>query len=140
MEPHSDPHSIKPTLATVPGLEDVLAALSAREPIFHRPELGTSRADFEKMTAEDYWETGASGRRYSRKAVLDALEERFSAPHNDLWETRDFYCRRLGPDTFLLTYTLLQDNQRLTRRATIWQSTVDGWKIVYHQGTIVQDA
>jgi hypothetical protein len=33
----------------------------------------------------------------------------------------------------------LQDEQRLTRRATIWQRTKDGWKIVYHQGTIVQD-
>jgi hypothetical protein len=40
----------------------------------------------------------------------------------------------------LLTYTLLQNKQRLTRRATIWQRTAEGWKIVYHQGTIVQDA
>jgi len=46
----------------------------------------------------------------------------------------------LGPETYLLTYTLLQHKKRLTRRATIWQRTVDGWKIVYHQGTIVQDA
>jgi hypothetical protein len=45
----------------------------------------------------------------------------------------------LSEDTYLLTYTLLQDNQRLTRRATIWQKTPDGWKIVYHQGTMVQD-
>jgi hypothetical protein len=29
---------------------------------------------------------------------------------------------------------------RLTRRATIWLRTPDGWKIVYHQGTIVADA
>jgi len=114
--------------------------LSTREPIFHRPEFGTSRADFERMTVEDYWETGASGRRYSRKAVLDGLEERFSVPHDEVWETSDFQCRRLGPETYLLTYTLLQDKQRLTRRATIWQRTADGWKIVYHQGTIVQDA
>ncbi len=131
---------LEPTLTTAPGLEGVLAELSRREPIFHRPEFGTTRADFERMTAEDYWETGASGRRYSRQAVLDGLEERFSAPHEDLWETRDFHCRRLSDDTYLLTYTLLQDNQRLTRRATIWRSTADGWKIVYHQGTVVQDA
>jgi hypothetical protein len=72
--------------------------------------------------------------------VLDELERRYSAPHNDVWETRDFHCRRLGPDIFLLTYTLLQDSRRLTRRSTIWQSTGDGWKIVYHQGTVVQDA
>jgi len=28
---------------------------------------------------------------------------------------------------------------RLTRRATIWQKTSDGWKILYHQGTIAQE-
>ena len=139
-DPNSWLKEMEPTLATAPELQEVLAELSAQEPIFHRPELGTSRADFERMTVEDYWETGASGRRYSRHAVLDGLEERFSVPHDDVWETRDFYCRRLGTETYLITYTLLQDKQRLTRRATIWQRTSDGWKIVYHQGTIVQDA
>jgi hypothetical protein len=46
----------------------------------------------------------------------------------------------LAADLYLLTYTLLQDKVRLTRRSTIWQRTAEGWKIVYHQGTIVQDA
>jgi hypothetical protein len=128
------------SLTTAPELQTVLAELSRREPIFHRPEFGTSRADFERMTTEDYWEVGASGRRYSRNFVLDELEKRFSAPQADVWETRDFQCRKLSEDTYLLTYTLLQDNQRLTRRSTIWRKTADGWKIVYHQGTIVQDA
>jgi hypothetical protein len=131
---------LEPALTTAPEMEGVLAELSRREPIFHRPEFGTTRTDFDRMTAEDYWETGASGRRYSRQSVLDGLEERFSVPHEDVWEMRDFHCRRLSEDTYLLTYTLLQDNQRLTRRSTIWRSTSDGWKIVYHQGTIVQDA
>ena len=130
---------LEPTLTTAPELQGVLDELSSREPIFHRPEFGTTRADFELMTAEDYWETGASGRRYSRQVVLDGLEERFSVPHADVWETRDIHCRRLSEDTYLLTYTLLQDHQRLTRRTTIWRSTSEGWKILYHQGTIVQD-
>jgi hypothetical protein len=130
---------MEPTLTTAPELQGILAELCRREPIFHRPEFGTTRADFERMTVEDYWETGASGRRYSRKFVLDELEKRFSVPHADVWETSDFQCRRLGDDTYLLTYTLLQDKQRLTRRSTIWQRTLDSWKIVYHQGTIVQD-
>jgi len=131
---------MEPTFVTSPEFEDVLAELYAREPIFHRPEFGTSRADFERMTEENFWETGASGRRYSRKAVLDELERRFSKPHDDVWETRDFNCRKLAEDVYLLTYTLLQDHKRLTRRATIWRRTADGWKIVYHQGTIVEDA
>jgi len=138
--PESWLRELEPTLATAPELHDVLAELSRREPIFHHPEFGTTRADFERMTAEDYWETGASGRRYSRQSVLDMLPERFLVPHADVWETRDFHCRRLSVDTYLLTYTLLQYNRRLTRRATIWRTTADGWKIVYHQGTIVQDA
>ena len=120
-------------------LSEILAELSRREPIFHRPELGTTRADFERMTSEDFWEVGASGRRYSRTYVLDELEKRHASTHSDVWETMDFDCRRLAPHVYLLTYTLIQDKQRRTRRATIWQRTAAGWKIVYHQGTIVQD-
>ena len=130
---------MEPTLTTDPALAGILADLSSREPIFHRPESGVTRADLERMTVDDFWETGASGRRYSRAYVLDELEKRRAVPHTDIWETTDFYCRRLADDTYLLTYTLLQDRVRRTRRATVWQHTTEGWKIVYHQGTIVQD-
>jgi hypothetical protein len=130
---------MEPDLSTSPELAPILAELIAREPIFHRPELGTTRADFERMMAEDFWETGASGQRYSRQFVLDELERRHSAPRSDLWETSDFVCRRLAGEVYLLTYTLVQD-KRKTRRATIWQKTPGGWKILYHQGTIVQYA
>jgi len=131
---------MEPPQTAAPELQTVLAELSIREPIFHRPEFGTTRADFENMTTDDFWETGASGRRYSRQFVLDELEKRYAAPHDDIWETSEFQCRRLSEDTYLLTYTLLQDHLRLTRRATIWRKTPDGWKIVYHQGTVVEDA
>jgi hypothetical protein len=123
-----------------PELARVLEELRCREPIFHRPEHGVTRADFEQMTVDDFWEVGASGSRYSRAFVLDELERRHALPHEDVWETPDFGCRRLAGDVYLLTYTLLQDHVRLTRRSTIWQRTADGWKIVYHQGTIVQGA
>ena len=39
---------------------------------------------------------------------------------------------------FSLTYTLIQ-GARVTRRATIWRRTAEGWKIVYHQGTVVEE-
>ena len=131
----------EPQLVTDPALAEILAQLIRREPIFHRPEFGTTRADFDNMTTLDYWEVGASGRRYSRNYVLDMLEERFQQDQSgDIWETSDFYCKRLGADVYLLTYTLLQHRTRKTRRSTIWQQTTEGWKIVYHQGTIVHDA
>lgn len=130
----------EPSLTTDPALAGVLDELVSREPIFHRLELGATRADFENMTLTDFWEVGASGRRYSRDYVLAELERRQRQPIADVWETSDFHCRRLGPDIYLLTYTLLQDGERKTRRATIWQHTETGWKIVFHQGTIVQEA
>jgi hypothetical protein len=135
MNSTSEPH-----LVTDPALADIFTQLMRREPIFHRPEFGTTRADFQHITTDDYWEVGASGRRYSRNYVLDILEERFQQDQSgDIWETSDFYCKRLSEDVYLLTYTLFQRRTRKTRRSTIWQQTQQGWKIVYHQGTIVQD-
>lgn len=122
-----------------PDLASILAELSSREPIFHRPEFGSTRADFERLMVEDYWEVGASGTPYSRAFILDELERRYAAPHEDIWETSGFGCRQLAPDVYLLTYTLVQNHTRRTRRSTIWRRTDDGWKIVYHQGTIVPD-
>jgi hypothetical protein len=132
---------MKPWSTTEAALREVLQELRSREPIFHRPELGTTRADFERMTEAGFWEVGASGRRYSRRHVLDVLQGRHdlgSLELEDPWEAIDFACRALGTDTYLLTYTLLQ-GQRRTRRATIWRRAADGWRIVFHQGTLVED-
>jgi hypothetical protein len=123
--------------ATEGERDDVLDELIAREPIFHRLELGTSRADFERLTAPDFWEVGASGRIYSREVVWETLEERYAHPADDPWETSDFRCRELAQGTYLLTYTLAQA-ERLTRRMTIWQDNPGGWQILYHQGTVIE--
>lgn len=132
---HAD---MEPHLVTHPEHLTVLDELMQREPIFHRPELGTTRRDFERMTDPAFWEVGASGRRYSRAYVLDELEKRYENPGEDPWETKDFHCLEIARDNYLLTYTLLQ-GKRVTRRSTIWRRTEEGWKIVYHQGTIVEE-
>ncbi|MEU4847653.1 DUF4440 domain-containing protein [Streptomyces gilvosporeus] len=120
-------------------LRAVLDELVRREPLFHRAELGTTRADFEAMTAPDFWETGASGRRYSRAYVLDVLEERLKTPAAETWEASDFHCRELAADVYLLTYTLAFNGRR-TRRTTIWQQRTGRWTALYHQGTVVRDS
>jgi len=117
---------MEPKLVTDPALADILQELSGREPLFHHPELGTSRRDFEAMTAADFWEVGASGRRYSREYVLDVLAGRKDDSQPiDIWSTTDFHCRQLAPQVYLLTYTLFQ-GERTTRRSTIWQKTPQG--------------
>ena len=128
----------EPKLVTDPALLGVLEELRAREPIFHHPEFGTTRADFDNMMNADFWEVGASGRRYSRESILDELERRHEGGYVEgPLEAKEFSCRRLADEVYLLTYTLFQ-RKRKTRRATIWQRVGNEWKIVFHQGTVVQ--
>lgn len=114
--------------------------LRAREPLFHRAELGTARADFERMTAPSFWEIGASGARYDRAFVLEELERRHAAPVVEELEVQNFECAAIASDTYLVTYTLVQEGTRVSRRATIWRRGEEGWQALYHQGTLVATA
>ena len=116
--------------------QDILAELSAREPIFHRRAFGTSREALLAMTEPDFWEIGASGRIYDRATVIDLLEERYKElePHD--WPCRDFALRELGAGLFQLNY-VLEEPDRLTRRTTLWRRHPEGWRIVFHQGTVM---
>jgi hypothetical protein len=114
----------------------VFEELLAREPIFHHPEFGTLRSDYERMTDDGFWEVGASGRIYDRRDVIDILVKRYAEPFEDVFRLEGCQCRRLSIDIWLFTYTLHQGD-RVSRRATIWQRSCDDWKIVYHQGTLV---
>ncbi len=77
---------------------------------------------------------------------MNTLELRHSQPHEDPWETTDFHCLEIATDNYLITYTLIQE-ERVTRRfskgdatrTTIWQRCGADWKIVYHQGTVVEN-
>jgi hypothetical protein len=128
---------VEPLRRTAPELRAIEAELAAIEPIFHHPELGTTRARYEAMTEPQFWEVGASGRRYSREYVIGTLIDRYSRPYEERWTKDDFCCQQLAADLYLLTYTLTE-GPRVTRRATLWRRAPDGWKIVYHQGTVVE--
>lgn len=128
---------MEPNFTTAPELLAVLEELKQREPIFHHPELGTARADFERMTDASFWEVGASGRRYSREYVLETLENRPPNPDEATWRMQDLHCLKIAADNYLITYTLFQGS-RVTRRATLWRKSPAGWKILYHQGTMVE--
>jgi hypothetical protein len=92
------------------------------------------------MLDADFWEIGASGRRYSKEYVLTELEKRRQHSDEDIWETSDFHCRKLAADVYLLTYTLIQNKIRKTRRSTLWNRTEVGWKIMFHQGRSLKNS
>ena len=119
----------------------VAEQLAAREPIFHRTVDGTTRAEWEAMTAPDFWEVGASGTVYSRADVLAVLDDRYGTPGYDPMAglaVEDFAVRPLDGGTWLATYLLHQDERR-TRRASIWRHDGERWVLQYHQGTVIGD-
>ena len=119
-----------------PDHHALLSELSAREPIFHRREFGTTRAALEAMTDPDFWEIGASGRIYRRADVIEMLLERYKQPEPHAWPCQDFALRPLGEDLYQLTYTLTEPD-RTTRRSTLWRQDGAQWVIMFHQGTVV---
>jgi hypothetical protein len=122
---------------TDPELVPILEELRRREPIFHTPRFAATLGDVEQAVAPDFWEVGASGRRYSRGFILHMLATdpaRYVNAEEAGWTADGFAVRRLGPATYLLTYMLNQAGRR-TRRVTIWEQTADNWRILYHQGT-----
>ncbi|MCB2177064.1 MAG: DUF4440 domain-containing protein [Actinomycetales bacterium] len=116
--------------------DSVLAELTSLEPLFHAPG-GMTRAEYEALTAPDFAEVGASGRRYDREVIWAVLAERFASGEPEpAFELTQAAVRRLAPRVWVLTYDLLFGGRR-SRRVSIWERVGARWRVVYHQGTPV---
>lgn len=120
-------------------LKLIIEELVALEPIFHRPEVASTREDFEKIIDENFTEISASGKKYEREEVIDTLVRRKKSINESGWETKNFDCIKLSDNTFLLTYTLVQ-GARVSYRVTVWCKSNNFWKVVYHQGTLSENS
>lgn len=117
-------------------MESILEELKQLEPLIYAANDGKTRAYFESLLLADFWEVGASGKVYGRDFVLATLAQRQAQPREELWQAFDFAVRQIEKEHFLFTYALAQPT-RVSRRASLWQRTPEGWKLVYHQGTPV---
>lgn len=118
----------------------ILEELKSREPIFHHPDkFGSAEQDILNQMCDEFWEVGASGNVYTKQDVINTLLERYNDPeYHDIWEAKDFESTKIDDNNYLLTYVLIQNKTRVTRRSTIWRKCNNEWKILYHQGTIVE--
>jgi hypothetical protein len=130
---------VEPRLVVADSLTPILEELKRLEPLFHAAAPGATMERFEELVSAEFWEVGASGRRYSREFALGVLRDRRGQPSEDEWRTSGFHVLEVAPGSCLLTYTLEQPG-RLTRRATLWRREAGTWKALYHQGTVVHDA
>ena len=111
--------------------------IRALEPIFHRSPVGSSREVFEAMTDESFFEVGASGRVYKREFIIDEVSRRYASNEVDgPLDVSEFRVTSIAEAVWLATYRLNQEG-RVSRRATLWSATPAGWVALFHQGTLV---
>lgn len=90
-----------------------------------------SRSALETLLHPDFIEVGATGRRWSRDELLDALVLEEGA---DPVEAEQFEVREVTPDVVLLTF-LSDPRRRAARRSSIWRCDDGQRRMLYHQGT-----
>lgn len=120
---------------------ETVAELRAREPITHHAPNGYQREAIEQLLVDDYFEVGASGRLYERERVIETVVDRFERDDPAVaGEVEEFAVREVCSDVYVATYVLRQPDGhavRTSRRVTVWSHNDGEWRVVYHQGTMV---
>jgi len=120
----------------VSALLDILRNLEVET---HQPHVRADQSKLARFLHPSFFEVGPSGIVYSRDSVL--AEFMNHPPSFRVW-SQDFHIERLGEGVALLTYRtahVADDGalERHTMRASLWQSTEQGWQLRFHQGTPV---
>ncbi len=92
----------------------------------------------EALLHPDFHEVGRSGRRYNRETVIAFLASKPALPPA---KSSEYALQHLADDCALLTYRSVHraaDGSPIdvAWRSSIWLRTAEGWRLVYHQGTV----
>ncbi len=122
-------------LAALTALTPKLQAeLRALEDSILDPAVRADPARLRALLASDFTEFGASGRVFSRDAIVAALASETPRPPR---QTRGFKLRLLAPGAALVTCRVQRADGSETLRASVWQQQAGGhWLMVFHQGTL----
>lgn len=102
------------------------------------PAVRRSRARLEELLDPEFVEIGASGRLWSRDAIIEMLvggDDRVRAP----LPTAEMTGRSAAPGVILLTY-VSDPGGRAARRSSLWRRSGRSWRVLFHQGTRVSPA
>jgi hypothetical protein len=106
-----------------------------RERLLLTPSVRTSAAAVSALLHPDFHEFGASGRHWTRQAIIEALQT--EPPGAPPPVVTDLAAVRLADTIVQVTYVTNQPD-RVARRSTLWRKEADGtWLACFHQGTIV---
>jgi hypothetical protein len=114
-----------------------LSTLRALECELHEPKARRDAARLGQLLHADFHEFGHSGRSYTRAEIFERLQ---AETEPTKVHAQDFQLLKLAEAAFLLTYRSAHVAasgllERHTNRASVWRHELDGWQMVFHQGT-----
>ncbi len=118
--------------------KDLLDLLVDLERSLHRKSIRRSKEKLNELLHDDFEEVGASGRAYNKDQIIEELLNEMPFTIN----ASDFELRMFSEDIAQLKYktknTARNNLMRTTLRSSIWKNEGSRWKMVFHQGTVVQ--
>ncbi len=97
------------------------------------PAVRGQKAKLLELIAPDFYEIGASGKRYSFDDIMEMLVNE----DVDVIFSRDFKAKELAEKLILLQYQTgrSEDFSDAVWRSSLWQLRGAKWQIIFHQGT-----
>lgn len=100
-----------------------------------------TRDELDRYIANDFIEYGASGRIWTKGAVIEAMQTWPSVER----EVVDFDVRALSDSVALVTYKSIRQPEplsapRTSLRASVWRQNGKSWELLFHQGTATQSS
>ena len=118
--------------------KDLLNLLVDLERVLHRKSTRRSKEKLNELLHDDFEEIGASGRTYNKDQIIEELLNEMPFIIN----ASDFELRIFSEDIAQLKYktksTARNNLMHTTLRSSIWKNEDSKWKMVFHQGTVIQ--
>ena len=118
--------------------QDTLGELIALEESLWRAETRFDDAAMNKVFADDLREFDQSGRRYQRKELF--LGDGDTTEFEATFPFRDCQVRTVSADIAQIMYVSevrYGSISETSNRSSIWRREKDGWKLCFHQGTLI---
>jgi hypothetical protein len=116
--------------------EDVQAAI-AGELLLLMVSVRQSPEEAGVLLHPDFFEFDPSGRRWDRRAVIAELaRQQVPAGQEAVADVSEVNGIRLSEDVVFVTY-ISEDRDGRYNRSSVWRKSRDGWRLYFHQGTMI---
>lgn len=104
------------------------------------PKVRCSKKELEGLLDEEFIEFGSSGNVYiyDKEKVIDT-QINLEVVN---WGILDFKIKRISKECILATYRLVKDSigtKEYSLRSSIWKKQNHRWKMIFHQGTKINE-